>query len=259
MAFVAVRRSRTAPEPSPVSQRGLRHSGVSLKVAQVASLPVYRIYRTCVPGGTFRPSSRRGRPRLRPEPVLSLHRAAPNDRLPHVVCDCRGGARSGARARRLHVCVCARLGLHDRRPAGVRELPRHERAIRRLDQEQPSLGGRVQRLSRAPQPGRQVCDEGQQRLLALVLLHDRAVFPSQSGRCQEAGRSRRRIAAAATSPSSRRWGRPHTPDRATSRVSAVTGPWAIWNLPRPTFPIRRGEPCPTRNQAECAGGAAVPS
>ena len=57
----------------------------------------------------------------------------------------------------------------------------------------------------------------------------------------------------------RRWGRPHTPDRATSRVSVVTGPWAIWNLPRPTLPIRRGEPCPTRNQAECAGGVAVRS
>ena len=67
-----------------------------------------------------------------------------------VVCDRRGGARSCARARLLHVRVCARLGLHDRRPAGLRELPRHERAIRRLDQEQPSLGRRVQRLSRAP-------------------------------------------------------------------------------------------------------------
>ena len=55
----------------------------------------------------------------------------------------------------------------------------------------------------------------------------------------------------------RRWERLHTPDLATSRVSAVTGPWAIWNFPRPTFPIRRGEPCPTRNQAECADGVAV--
>ena len=101
--------------------------------------------------------------------------------------------------------------------------------------------------------------KGTQRLLALVLLHDRPVFPSQSGRYPPAGRSRRRIAAAATSPSSTRWGRPPTPDRATSRVSGVTGPWAIWNFPRPTLPIRRGEPCPTRNQAECAGGVAVRS
>ena len=54
-----------------------------------------------------------------------------------------------------------------------------------------------------------------------------------------------------------RWGRPHTPDLATSPVSAVTGPWATWNSPRPTFPIRRGEPCPTRNQAACAGGVAA--
>ena len=86
-----------------------------------------------------------------------------------------------------------------------------------------------------------------------------ARFPSQSGRCRRAGRSRRRIAAAATSPSSKPWGRRHTPDRATSRVSVVTGPWAIWNFPRPTFPIRRGEPCLSRNQAECAGGVAVRS
>ncbi len=109
------------------------------------------------------------------------------------------------------------------------------------------------------QPGRQVCDERHATASGTRSTSRWAVFPSQSARCREAGRSRRRIAAAATSPSSTRWGRPPTPDRATSRVSAVTGPWAIWNFPRPTLPIRRGEPCPTRNQAECAGGVAVPS
>ena len=46
---------------------------------------------------------------------------------------------------------------------------------------------------------------------------------------------------------------------ATSRVSVVTGPWAIWNLPRPTLRMLRGEPCPTRHKAECAGGVAAPS
>ncbi len=38
--------------------------------------------------------------------------------------------------------------------------------------------------------GRQVCDEGEQRLLALLLLHTGS-FPSQSGRYPPAGRSRR--------------------------------------------------------------------
>ena len=87
----------------------------------------------------------------------------------------RHGARNRNRARVLHVCVCTRLGLHDRRPACLCELPRHERAIRRLDQKQPPLRRRVQRLSRAGRRGRQVCDEGQQRLLALVPLHVRHV------------------------------------------------------------------------------------
>ena len=106
---------------------------------------------------------------------------------------------------------------------------------------------------------RQVCDEGQQRLLALVPLHDAALSPSQSGRCRRAGPSRRRIAAAATSPSSRRWGRPHTPDLATSRVSVATDPWATCNLPRPASRSLRGEPCQTRNEAKFATGVAVPS
>ena len=60
-------------------------------------------------------------------------------------------------------------------------------------------------------------------------------------------------------PVVQRWGRPPTPALATSRVSVATGPWGIWNCPRPTFLIRRGEPCLTRNQAECAGGVVVPS
>ena len=106
---------------------------------------------------------------------------------------------------------------------------------------------------------RQVCDEGQQRLLALVLLHDAARFPSPSGRCRRAGPSRRRTAAAVTSPSSRRWGHPPTADRATSRASVATDPSATWNLPRPASRILRGEPCLTRNEAECATGVAVRS
>ena len=80
--------------------------------------------------------------------------------------------------------------------------------------------------------------------------------PSPSERCRGAGPSPRRIAAAATSRSSRRWGRPHTPDRATSRVSVATDPSATWNLPRPTSRSLRGEPCPTRNEAEFAAGVA---
>ena len=101
--------------------------------------------------------------------------------------------------------------------------------------------------------------KGTQRLLALVLLHDRRCSRANPGVARRAGRSRRRIAAAATSPSSPRWERRHTPGLATSPVSAVMGRWAIWNFPRPTLPIRRGEPCPTRNQAACAGGVAVRS
>ena len=48
----------------------------------------------------------------------------------------------------------------DQRPRGVRQLPRDDRALRRVDQEQPPRRGRLQRLPRAAQPRRQVHDEG---------------------------------------------------------------------------------------------------
>ena len=88
--------------------------------------------------------------------LYQIHQEASHERLPRVVGDRRGAARRRARARLLHVRVRARLVLHDRRPAGLRELPRHERAIRRLGQEQPPLGRRLQRLSCAAQLRRQV-------------------------------------------------------------------------------------------------------
>ena len=81
-------------------------------------------------------------------------------------------------------------------------------------------------------------------------------FPEPIRALPAAGRSRKRIAAAATSPSSRRWGRRHTPDLATSRVSVAMDPWATWSFPRPTFADPSGEPCPTRNEAEFAAGVA---
>ena len=57
-------------------------------------------------------------------------------------------------------------------PGGLRQLPRDERAVRRLDARQPSRRGGVQRLPHAGDARRQVRHEGLERLLALVLLHD---------------------------------------------------------------------------------------
>ena len=254
-----IRRARTAAEPTPESQRGLRNSGVlrrSLGSRHFAFTGFTERACRAAPSDRLRdagaPCCGRNRSRVCTERRL-------DDWHPHVGWDCRGGDRSRARTRRLHVCVCARLGLHDRRPAGVCELPRHERAIRRLDQEQPSLGRRVQRLSRAPQPGRQVCDERQQRLLALVLLHDGHFSRANPGVAGKPGDRGGEL------PPLPRAGRRRDGDARTRRIarhlvyplSRVRGPYGTARDQR--SPSRRGEPCPTRNQAECAGGAAVPS
>ena len=150
----------------------------------------------------------------------------------------------------------ARLGVHDRRRSGVREPPCHERAIRRLDQEQSPLCRGVQRLSRAPLSDRQVCDEGPQRFWHSYTFRQ-APSRSQSGRCRRAWRSRKRTVAVATSPSSRRWERPRTPDLAISSIRCH-GSVGHMELSRPTSQILRGEPCAIRNQAAFAAGVAAP-
>src|SRR5688572_6816901 len=85
----------------------------------------------------------------------------------------RGAPWRHARARRVHVCLREGLVVRHRQLGRVCELPHHDRAVRRLDEEQPPLGGRVQRLPRAARLPGQVRHESPQRVLALVLLHDR--------------------------------------------------------------------------------------
>ena len=91
---------------------------------------------------------------------------------------------SGGRARPLHLRLREGLLLPHERSRGLRELPRHERAVRRLGEEEPPRGGGLQRLPRAARPRRQVRDEGRERLLALLLLHDavlRGADPRDAG------------------------------------------------------------------------------
>ena len=155
-----------------------------------------------------------------------------NESLPRVDCDGRGGSRSRARARLLHVRVCARLGVHDRRPAGLRELPRHERAIRRLDQEQPSLGRRVQRLSRAPRLVAKYATKASNGFWHSYHFTTRHVPRANPGAAGEPGHRGGELPPLPRARRRRRWGRPPTPDLATSRVSVVTDPWAIMELAR---------------------------
>ena len=82
-----------------------------------------------------------------------------------------GGDRRLRRAGRLHVRLRPRLFLHDRRPGGLRQLPRHDRAAGRVVARQPSQRGRLQRLPYPGERGRQVRDQGDERLLSFLLLH----------------------------------------------------------------------------------------
>ena len=166
----------------------------------------------------------------------------------------------GARARHLHVRLCARLGVHDRRPARLRELPRHERAVRRLDQEQPPLGRRVQRLSRAPQlSSPSTATKARNGFWHSYYFTTRHVPRADPGAAGEPGHRGGEL------PPLPRAGRPGDGHAGTRRIPRhlvhplprIRRPHGA--SPRPTSRSLRGEPCPTRNAAEFAAGVAVPS
>ena len=83
-------------------------------------------------------------------------------------------------------------------PARVRQLPRHAGSLRRVDAREPSVGRRLQRLPHAARARPEVRDEGAERLLAFVLLHDRALSRSAADHAAQSRASPSRRAASAT-------------------------------------------------------------
>ena len=75
----------------------------------------------------------------------------------------------------LHLLVRERVFVLDERPGGVRQLPHHAGPLRCLDTIQPPIGRRLQRLSHASWTRSEICNQGAERLLAFVLLHDGTV------------------------------------------------------------------------------------
>lgn len=108
-----------------------------------------------------------------PESALARNRHAPKDNARQV--DVRDSLRGDPRPWRVHVRVRTRLVILDERSRRVRELPRHGRALRGVDEVESPTGRGLQRLPHAAVVHRQVRDEGVERLLALLLLHDRTI------------------------------------------------------------------------------------
>ena len=149
--------------------------------------------------------------------------------------------RPGGRHLRLHLRLRQGGLVPDQRPRGVRQLPRHAGAVRRVDQVEPPGRRRLQRL---PHPARlrgQVLDEVHQRRAPLLRLHHRATSRTTSRSSRATRRSRSIPAGTATRRSCRRSMRRTPAMPRSSRASAVTTPWGT-----PTEPPGRSDPDRTR-------------
>jgi len=113
--------------------------------------------------------------------------AGPNANEPHGVAHPCVGRRRRRRdwTRRLHLRVRPRLLIPDQQPVGVRQLPRHARAFRSMVEGIAPRRCYLQRLSHAAHADRQIRDKSDERLLAFLLLHDRAIPRSAARQCAQ--------------------------------------------------------------------------
>lgn len=102
---------------------------------------------------------------------------------------CRVRRRRG-RTGLLHVRRRSRVCVPNERSRGVCELSCHVRALRGVDESEPSCGRDLQRLPHAARPRWEVHREGAKRLLAFLLLHDRRLPGSVENHRAEPNRDR---------------------------------------------------------------------